>query len=316
MATIFDRNTPVLLQPANETEPELRSEPQFVPPAPSRFGLGVTICATLISIFWFGVWGAYLLGRFGPQALLTLDVQQIALFSAAVVLPPLLFMAMAVMLARASTLGRTSEAMIASAERLFAADESVARTAARLGRAVRRELDALNAGLDGAFGRLRALETSLENQIAALEEAGARAEVRADAIAARLTQEGQRMEGLSDHLTDAASRASETVAGRTAQLKATIETAEGTLKMAAQSLDVQAAGFRAAANAAAEAPHAAAVALDNQAKRIETVSDAALARAEFVLARQEKHRTAMADMLTRLKEDSALFESALSQQRS
>ncbi len=315
MATIFDRNTPVLLQPANETEPGLRSEPQFIPPARSRFGIVVTVVATLVSAFWIGVWGAYLLGRFGPQALLTLDVQQIALFSAAVVLPPLLFMAMAVMLARASSLGRTSEAMIASAERLFAADESVARTAARLGRAVRRELDALNAGLDGAFGRLRALETSLENQVAALDEAGARVEVRGEAIAARLGQETQRVENLSDQLSDSASRAAEAVAGRAAQLKATIETAEGSLKMAAQSLDVQAASFRAAANAASEAPHDAAVKLDQQAKKIETVSDAALARAEFVLARQEKHRVAMGDLLSRLKEDSAGFESALSQQR-
>jgi hypothetical protein len=85
--------------------------------------------------------------------------------------------------------------------------------------------------------------------------------------------------------------------------------------MAAQSLDVQAAGFRSAAHAAAEAPHAAAVKLDEQTKKIETVSDAVLARSEFVLARQEKHRSGMADMLAKLKEDSAAFESTVTQQR-
>ena len=129
--------------------------------------------------------------------------------------------------------------------------------------------------------------------------------MRGQTIAARLVEETQRLESLSGHLAESAARASETVAGRAAQLKATMETAEGSLKMAAQSLDVQAAGFRAAANAAAESPHAAAVELDEQAKKIETVSDAAMARAEFVLARQEKHRAAMSDLLARLKEDSA-----------
>jgi hypothetical protein len=200
-------------------------------------------------------------------------------------------------------------------ENLFVTDESVARSAAKLGRAVRHELDALNAGLDGAYGRLRALETALENQIGAMDEAGARAEVRGEAIALRLGQERQRLESVSEAISDMASRATETVAGRSAQLSAAIEAAEGTLKMAAQSLDVQAAGFRAAAQAASEAPHAAALELDSQAKKIEAVSDTALQRAEFVLARQEKHRAAMSEMLSKLKEESEQLDAALTQQR-
>ena len=237
------------------------------------------------------------------------------MFSAAMVLPPVLFVAIAMAFARASQMSRTAEALRGAAEHLFTADETASRSAVKLGRAVRRELDALNAGLDGAFGRMRALENALENQVASLEEAGARAEVRGEAIAARLTQESRRMETLGDHLTDSASRASETVAGRSAQLRASIETAEGALKMAVQQLDVQAAGFRAAAQMAADAPREAAVQLDSQAKKIEQVSDAALARAEFVLARQEKHRAQMNELLARLKEDSAMFEGALAQQR-
>jgi hypothetical protein len=273
------------------------------------------IFAVIASIFWIGVWCAYLWGYFGAPGLRALQLQQVALFGAAILFPPLLFVAVAGAFGLAHRMGRMAEALQGATENLFVTDESISRSAARLSRAVRHELDALNAGLDGAYGRLRALEGALENQIAAMDEAGARAEVRGEAIAARLGQESQRLESVSENLSEIASRATETVAGRAAQMKSTIETAEGSLKMAAQSLDVQAAGFRAAAQIAAEAPHAAAVELDKQAKKIESVSDAALQRAEFVLARQEKHRTAMSEMLSKLKEEGDQFESALTHQR-
>ena len=205
--------------------------------------------------------------------------------------------------------------MLIATDRLFAADETAANNAARLARAVRRELDGLNTGLDVAFQRMRTLEGVLEKQISTLDDAGARAQVRGDSIAARLNQESQRIESLGDGLTESAGRAAETVAGRAAQLKATMESAEGTLKMATQSLDVQVAGFRGAITAAADAPLEAAKALEEQAAKIQEVSDAAMGRAEFVLARHEKHRTQMQEMVQKLREESEAFEAALSQQR-
>jgi hypothetical protein len=139
--------------------------------------------------------------------------------------------------------------------------------------------------------------------------------VRGQTIAARLGQESQRMETLGDTLTGAASRASETIAGRTAQLKAMMESAEGTLKMAAQSLDVQAAGFRAAVTAAAEAPHEAAVELDRQAVRIEELAGTTASRAEFVLARQEKQRAQLGELMARMEQEGERLDATLSQQR-
>lgn len=273
------------------------------------------IAAVVLAAFWTGIAGAYCWGMYQEVGISAFGIRELAVSLSVTLIPPGLFIVIAWMLARGYQMSVTAQMLAEATDRLFSADETASRTAARLGRAVRRELDALNAGLDGAFTRLRALESVLENQISALDEAGARVDVRGEALAARLTQERERIEGVASSLADAATRAGETVAGRSAQLKSMIEAAETSLKAAGLTLDTQAANFRTSAGAAADAPHAAAVELDKQAKRIESVADAAMARAEFVLGRQERHRTAMNELMQRLKDDSTSFEQALAAQR-
>ncbi|MBV9330164.1 MAG: hypothetical protein JOZ55_01280, partial [Alphaproteobacteria bacterium] len=112
-----------------------------------------------------------------------------------------------------------------------------------------------------------------------------------------------------------AARAGETVTARAAQLRATIESAEASLRSAGQALDTQAIAFRQTVQQASEGPKNAVLELDSQAKRIESVSDAALARAEFVLGRHERHRSAMNDLLHRLKQETSGFETALASER-
>ena len=136
-----------------------------------------------------------------------------ALIAAAVLLPPFLFLAIAAALARSAAMSDATRVLLVASERLFAADETAANNAARLARAVRRELDGLNTGLDVAFQRMRTMEAVLEKQISTLDDAGARAQVRGDTIAARLNQESARIETLGDSLNEAAGRAGETRGG-------------------------------------------------------------------------------------------------------
>jgi hypothetical protein len=334
----FERDQPVLLSGGEKPSPT--PAPISVQPRESRFGFITITIAAICAALWVGAAAAWLWGYFGPAGLAALDIQQMALFAIATFVPAFLILALAWALVRGHAMGLATEALVDATDRLFTADETAARTTARLGRAVRKELDAFNAGLDSAFTRMRALESTLENQIGALDEVGARIEVRGETVASRLSkererietmtgslsdaatragesianrlvQERERIEATSQTLSDAASRASETVAGRTAQLKASIETAETSLKAAGQTLDAQASDFRAAASAAAEAPRQAAVELDRQAKSIESVSEATMARAEFILGRHERHRAVMNDLLIKLREESAAFETAV-----
>jgi hypothetical protein len=303
---------------AAEPMAALRDEAAPRARAKGKGAAGAIVFGAVAALFWVGVVGAYLGGYFGWSGLVALEPQILALIAVAAFLPPILLIATLFALTRAQKLAHAAEELALAAERLTRADDTAAANAQRVGRVVRRELDALQTGLDGALGRLRALETAIEQRVAQLEDASARAGVKAENIAAKLGAERERIEKMSELLAEtlngAAERASETLAGRAAQLTTLIESAGGELQAAGTTLDAQANSFRAAAEKAAAAPLAAAVELDRQANHIAEAAGNAVTRAEFVLARQERQRVAMTELLGKLREEAEALDAALEAQ--
>ena len=282
MATVgSERSQPVLLQTA---EPMGEAEARIVRRPEPKFGFAAVTFALVMSAFWVGAAAAYLWGYFGPKGLAGLDVQELALFAAATFIPPLLFVAAAWALARAQEMAAASQdarrrhrpPLLRRRNRIAHRRASGPRRAPRTRCAERRSRWRLRAPAgagngagksDRRAGRSRRARRCARRSGRRAPDRGTRAHRGRRRLAQRRRRARHRNRGRPHRAVEVHDR-----------------NRRGAAQDGGPSLDVQAAGFRAAASAAADAPHAAAVELDRQAKRIEAVADAAMARAEFVLA--------------------------------
>ncbi len=83
-------------------EPQASAAPR--PPARSHFGARAFTFASISALFWTGSWAAGLWGFLGVSGLAALDLAQIAMLTAAIFLPPLLFYAVATALVRSAAM--------------------------------------------------------------------------------------------------------------------------------------------------------------------------------------------------------------------
>jgi uncharacterized phage infection (PIP) family protein YhgE len=268
-----------------------------------------------VGTFWLGAAVAYALGLVGLRGLTALSAQELVVLVTASVAPPLLLLLAGWAFVRGEAMRRTAADLADITDRLFTADETAARTAARLARAVRRELDGLNQGLDGAGERLRLLESALRDQIITLEEAGSRIELQVGAVSSRLGEERGRLDAATASLSEAASRASQDLTKNTAQCQAMIKAAQSELAESCSTLGQEADKLRQTMKDVAEAPKLAASELDQQSQRIEAVYEGVMARAQFMLERHERHLNALNETLGRLKSDGSGLEQQMADER-
>ncbi len=147
------------------------------------------LAAAVVSAFWLGGAAAFVAGYLGLDGLLALDWPWLAGLAFAVAFPIALTWFVALLARRSQGLQLASEDLLQIAARLIERDAAAGREIQRLGRAVRREIDALNTGLEGALIRVRTLESSIAERLASVEETARGLEERGDAIRTALREE-------------------------------------------------------------------------------------------------------------------------------
>ena len=284
-----------------EAEPRARRPRPYAPRKPSLIAIYLALTA---SAFWAGAAAAFIWGYFGKDGLIALPLHWQALIAGAVSVPIVLVWLLAIVSRRAEALRLTGEELAAIAARLAEPEDAAAREIVRIGRAVRREIDALNAGLENALGRAHALETVVDERTSAIEKTSAEVAGRVDSVRDALREERERLGELAQNLKSEAAIIAEGVGQRVAAVRHLSHQAAEDLKHVTAALDRQIEAFGHAGTDAAE-----------QARKFEASSEDALRRAEQLYERHERQRAALIDAVDRIREQSENLHGALEEQR-
>jgi hypothetical protein len=267
--------------------------------------------AAVVSAFWLGATIAFTLGYLGFDGVLALDWPWLAGLFFAAAFPISLVWFSANLARRALGLQFASEDLLQIAARLIEPEAAAGREVTRIGRAVRRELDALNAGLEAALGRVRTLEASVADRVRGIEDAARGLEERGDAIRASFREERESLAAFTSSLAADAERIGDTVRARSATLKQMVTAAGDDIAAAQQVLDARIGALGAALDVAATKAHSNAQIAERGAAALVAAADALDGRLDGFLQRGERQRSALGDAVAAMKAETQALEQAL-----
>lgn len=155
-----------------------------------------SVLAIILSVFWLAFCGALLYvafaqGFFPSGGKLTDILVAPALWGliAAALIPLMLIWAFAALVRRAQDMRVAARTMAEAAIRLLQPEEMAATSVASVGRAIRREVAAINEGVERALARAGELEQIVESEVGNLERSYSDAEVRLKGLVSELAEE-------------------------------------------------------------------------------------------------------------------------------
>jgi hypothetical protein len=284
---------------------------------PEDSGAIVPWASFLFILFWLGGIGAYLAGLVGWARVLRFDfsLELLGLIAAVVVVPVVLVIFIALLSREMRVLRRQSAQLALAASELTEPEDHAARSLAKLGRAIRRELDLFNTAVDGATQRMSTLEQQTNERLALIERTAIAAQERVDRATGKLGAEREKLAQFTNALDQAVLSASETLTKRLNDARAAARNASESLHAEHGAIAGLISTLQNASSTVAARTSESAKEIERQAQRLDAASEAAAARSEQVVARHERQRAALAETIDRLKQENDHMARALDYQR-
>ena len=259
------------------------------------------IAAVLI---WLGASFAYMYGFFDLGRKWTdLSPIQIAGLVLAILLPAILLGLLFYALRQLSKLSAQSHNLSRAAYALSSPDDSVIAKTAIMSKAVKAEIDSVDARIDQALARMNSLESVIKDQTTGLSHATAGAAQTTDEITSRLTTQRIALEAVAGTFDSRMAMLSETLDEQSGKLEASTQLAEHKIQEARISIDGAAEKINAASDVVKGNTIDAASTLTKSHEEIESLAEMIRARSAELDEVYRKHAQDLTAMIGELRDE-------------
>ncbi len=290
---------------ANEDSPTAGALYRLIARRPSK---RIPAAASVATFFCLGAVAAYVWGFYGLDGLSLLPRNGIVFIALAASLPVALVWLAAYGLWRGQEMRLMAEALARTAIRLTDPADAASGEIATIAQAVRRELDAMKAGLAEALAETTRLNAAVAQELEAIERGTGRAETRARTMEELLGRHRENLLELSSALGSESDTIARALRDKVDAVRGLVGEAETTLGDAGERIVERTETLARVSEAARAGADATASTLDRQASRLEVVATAALGKADTLAQRYESQRQTIAEAAAKLEAERERLE--------
>ncbi len=275
----------------------------------------IIACAIFVSLVWPLSVLAFVQGLMGWQGLTDAGPHIKVIIAAAALFPLPAFWFGALNWIRTRDLIDETRRLTEIANKLMYPEETAVNEIASVGQAMRREVESLSSGVEVALDRVRALEGAVAKQALTIEDAAAEAELKTSQIHKRLEKERHVFAEVADNLAKEVKTYSLTVTSKVDEITTAADESQSKMTEVTDKLAAHGNALSETATSAIENSQEASRELERQTSKLESVSDAALARADVIAGRYDRQRTAIAEAAEKLGDENTRLEVVMENQR-